>query len=89
MVQVTGKPLVIKGHPEIGVGLFQPLDTIQAQAIVLGQQDLDPMPPLDEFPRQAMDEIPQAAGLGHGGTLGAGHHDIHERKPPGDPVDLG
>ena len=81
-VKVAGKPLIVKGHPEIGVGLLQPDDRLQPQAVVLGQDDLDPMPRPRQFPSQAVDEIPQAAGLGHGGAFGAGHDDIHKQRPP-------
>ena len=56
--------------------LFQSHQGLQAQAVVAGQDDFDPMPQADEFPRQTLDEVSQAAGLGDRGALGAGDDDM-------------
>ena len=76
LIEITGQGRGEKGQVQLQWDLFQSHQGLQAQAIVAGQDDFHPMPLADEFPRQALDEVPQAAGLGDRGALGTGEDDM-------------
>ena len=67
----------VPGHPQIGVGDAQVEDLVVAQAVVLGQDDLDRMAAPFQLPAQPEHHLRQPAGLGDRGTFGGHHHHIH------------
>ena len=71
-------------HPQIVVGDRQPVDPVIAQAVVLGQHDLDRVAPQLKLPAEPEHDITEPTGVRDRRALGSDHHDEHEPTTSAD-----
>jgi hypothetical protein len=70
-------PLIMKRDPEVMKCLLKPVNMVISHAVILGEYDLDGIPPDLKLTAESEDHISKTTNFGHRSTLCCNHDDKH------------